>query len=231
MRAVVRHTRLSDIPDLLRLYAEVYPAPKFPETSRWKAPNLKNHLDVFPEGQFVALLDGEVVGSSNTHITTKEDAFQEHTWSQITARGSLSTHDPDGDVLYGVDICVSPRFRRRGVGSALYRARFELQRRRRLRHFVAGARIPGYSKYADCLTPTEYLEEVRAGRLYDRTLSFQLSRGFRAVRVLPGYERDPETDSNSVLIVRPLQARRPRSSFVQRQAGLRGARPASRRDA
>ncbi len=39
---------------------------------------------------------------------------------------------------------------------------------------MAGGVIPGYADHIDAMTADEYVDEVKAGRLYDPTLSFQL---------------------------------------------------------
>ena len=51
------------------------------------------------------------------------------------------------------------------------------------------------------MTADEYIAEVRAGRLYDRTLSFQLENGFEAPCALANYIADPAVDSWAALIV------------------------------
>jgi GNAT superfamily N-acetyltransferase len=204
----IRPTTEDDIGELLRLHREVYPPEKFPPAARWKEERLRMHLEIFPHGQLVAELEGRVVGSAATHIVHAADALRPHRWVEVCAGGNLDNHDPTGDCLYGVDICVSPHSRRRGVGSALYKARFALLNRFDLDCFVAGARIPGYRHYRDELSPEDYLEQVVAGEIYDPTLSFQLKKGFRAVCVLPSYLPDPETSDNAVLIVKENESRR-----------------------
>ena len=49
-----------------------------------------------------------------------------------------------------------------------------------LRGIVAGGVIPGYADHKAEMSADDYIAEVRAGRLYDATLSFQLRNGFEA---------------------------------------------------
>jgi len=74
-----------------------------------------------------------------------------HASAQITGDGYLTHHDLLGDTLYGVDIFVHPKYRRLRLDRRLYDARKERCRNLNLRRFIAGARIPGYAKYADNL--------------------------------------------------------------------------------
>ena len=60
-----------------------------------------------------------------------------------------------------------------------------------LRGIVAGGVIPGYADHKDRMSADTYIAEVRAGRLYDPTLSFQLRNGFEAPCALAGYIEDP----------------------------------------
>ena len=200
----VRRARLDDIAQLINLQFEVYPPPEFPPVNRWGARSLEAHQRVFPDGQLVAEIDGRIVGAAVTMMGPAARFEEPHTFLQAIGNTKLSAHDRRGDSLYGVDICVSPFFRRRGVARALYDARFRLQRELGLRFFFAGARIPGYGALKDELSVEQYLEEVRRGVRNDPTLSAQLKVGFEALSPLPRYLPDPETGDYAVLIRRDL---------------------------
>jgi hypothetical protein len=89
---------------------------------------------------------------------------------------------------------VAPALQGPGIGTRLYEARRALVRRLGLRRIRAGARLRGYHRVADRMTPEEYVRAVERGELYDPTLSFQLKRGFRVLAVVGGYLRhDPES--------------------------------------
>jgi len=51
------------------------------------------------------------------------------------------------------------------------------------------------------MSADEYIIEVKAGRLYDPTLTFQLENGFDAPCALADYIKDPAVDSWASLIV------------------------------
>lgn len=198
-----RLRRLEDVPGIRDLMARVYPAPHGPEAI-WSAENLLRHIERFPEGQMVVEAGERLVGTSTAQRVSLAAALAPHTWSVITGRGSLSTHDPEGEALYGVNIAVDPAWQDRGIGRLLYQGRIELGRRLGCRAFVAGARIPGYHLVAHEMSPEAYVEAVVAGRIFDPTLSKQIRVGFQVRGVLRDYAHDVETLGHAALIVMEL---------------------------
>lgn len=112
-----------------------------------------------------------------------------------------SGDDPDAPWYYGTDIVVLPEYRRRGIGKELYDQRKDICRRLNLAGIVAGGVIPGFAEHKDSMSADDYVAKVRAGELYDRTLTFQIENGFEAVCALSNYISDPEVDSWASLIV------------------------------
>lgn len=200
---ILRLRRPDDVGEIRDLMARVYPAPHGPEAI-WSAENLVRHMACFPEGQMVVEAGARLVGTATAHRVPMVSALAPHTWSQITGRGTLSTHDPEGEALYGVNIAVDPDWQGVGIGSLLYRARVDLARRLGCRAFVAGARIPGYHRVASEMDPEAYVEAVVAGRIFDPTLSKQLCVGFQVRGVLRDYAPDVETLGHAALIVLEL---------------------------
>lgn len=198
-----RLRRLEDVPGIRDLMARVYPAPHGPEAI-WSAENLLRHIERFPEGQMVVEAGERLVGTSTAQRVSLAAALAPHTWSVITGRGSLSTHDPEGEALYGVNIAVDPAWQDRGIGRLLYQGRIELGRRLGCRAFVAGARIPGYHLVAHEMSPEAYVEAVVAGRIFDPTLSKQIRVGFQVRGVLRDYAHDVETLGHAALIIMEL---------------------------
>jgi len=195
----VRNTRVADAPAIIRLCHAVYP-----ESPPWTEEQLRSHLAVFPEGQFVAedAATHDVVGMAASLIVHWEDYDLSTPWRAFTSAGFFTNHDPrHGRTLYAAEVMVAPDRRGQGIGKALYAARRALARRLGLTRIRAGARLRGYHRYADRMSPEAYAAGVAVGRLTDATLTFQLRQGFRVVGVARDYLRhDPESRGHAAVI-------------------------------
>lgn len=211
----VRRTRRAHIPGIRALSRLVYP-----EVPPWNEAEITRHLDVFPEGQMVAIGDGapDPVASSSTRpppgtrpapvvgmAACLRVAWSEYDleqpWREFTAGGTFRNHDPEGPILYGAEVMVHPEHRRRGVASAIYDARERLIRRLGIRVIRAGARLHGYGRVADRMSAEEYVRRVEGGELEDPALTFQLGRGFRVLAVVEDYlVRDPASRGWAALV-------------------------------
>jgi GNAT superfamily N-acetyltransferase len=184
--------RPDDFEGVRKLCALVYPT-----TPSWSEEQLASHLRVFPEGQFVAVDrdTGELVGMASSLIILWEDYGLGANWRDFTDGGMFTNHDPrHGRTLYGAEVMVHPRWQGQGVGKQLYAARRALAHEFSLLRIRAGARLRDYHRHAARLTPERYVAAVLRGDLGDRTLSFQLSQGFRVIGVVAGYlSHDPES--------------------------------------
>lgn len=114
---------------------------------------------------------------------------------------SESGDDPDGPWYYGTDIVVRPEYRRRGIGKELYDLRKGICQTLNLAGIVAGGVLPGFAAHKANMTADEYIIKVKAGELYDPTLTFQLENGFEAPCALADYIKDPAVDNWASLIV------------------------------
>jgi GNAT superfamily N-acetyltransferase len=184
--------RRSDFPGIIALTKMVYP-----HSRPWSEEQLESHLRIFPEGQIAAVdtATEEIVGLASSLIVFWEDYDITTSWRDFTAHGMFTNHDPAmGRTLYGAEVMVMPGRQGEGIGSKLYEARKKIAEKYGLLRIRAGARLRGYSKYADSLTPGDYVKKVEAGEIRDPTLTFQLRRGFHVLAVVSGYLReDPES--------------------------------------
>lgn len=153
----------------------------------WSKQTIAKLLKLFPEGQLCIAVDEKVVACSLSIIVDYDEYGDKHTYQMITGRYTFSTHDPNGDTLYGIEIFVSPEYRGLRLGRRLYEARKELCESLNLKSIIAGGRIPGYHEHADTLSPRQYIDKVKAKELYDSTLTFQLSNDFHVRKVLRNY--------------------------------------------
>lgn len=166
-----------------------------------RGPHFEAHLQLFPDGQFVALDGDHVVGMTSTFRTTYDFEHPDHTFDDIITGGTFSNHDPNGPWLYGADVSVLPQYRGQGVGSRLYDARRTLCRRLNLRGQIAGGMMPGYRHYRDQMSVEQYAAAVAAGELHDPTLSVQLRNGFQVRGILRNYLHDEQLGNEATLIV------------------------------
>jgi ribosomal protein S18 acetylase RimI-like enzyme len=193
-----RRMMLADIEPILRLEAACFPG--IPADKHWHPDMLQAHITKFPEGQFVAEIDGWVLGSSTSLRVPLGRALAPHRWTEITGGGYLTTHDPEGDCIYGTEIMVHPDARRGGIAKRLYRLRQRLAVETNARALVTGGRIPGYDKHAATMTAVEYVKSVLASERTDRTLSAQLGAGFSVIGVLSDYITDPKSRNHATLL-------------------------------
>jgi GNAT superfamily N-acetyltransferase len=194
----VRNTERDDFRGIQELSRRVYP-----ESPPWTDEQLASHLRLFPEGQFVAVNGSGVVGGMAASLIILWDEYEfEDDWRDFTDHGMFTNHDPkNGKTLYGAEVMVDPDLQGSGIGSQLYGERRRLVERLGLLRIRAAARLRGYSRYAEQLTPREYVKQVVRGKIDDPTLSFQLHHGFQVLGVVGGYLRnDPESQGYAAVI-------------------------------
>jgi predicted amidohydrolase/GNAT superfamily N-acetyltransferase len=187
-----------DIPGIVACHRAAYP--EYPENAYYNERFYEMQLLAFPEGQFLAEANGEVIGYATSLIVQLDDEAHWYTYEEITGGGTFSTHDPSGDTLYGADIGVRPQWRRHGVSKLLYEKRIGLMKRYNLRRMVAYGRLPGYTEYAGKMTAEEYVQKVVAGEMGDPSLSAHLRAGYHVRRVLLDFLWDNASLNYSTLL-------------------------------
>lgn len=198
MSVTVRPYTLDDYEALLDVQREAFPPP-FPEELWWKREQIAAHVETFPEGAMVAVCDGVIAGSATSLLIAHTG--KPHTWEEVSDNGYIRrTHNPAGDSLYGIDLCVRPSFRSRGIAKALYEARKDLVVRSGHTRFLAGCRIPGYHLLAHSMSAEQYVNRVVSGECKDLVLSFMLRQGLRPLQVLNDYLEDEESLHKAVLV-------------------------------
>ncbi|MDH3461108.1 MAG: GNAT family N-acetyltransferase [Burkholderiaceae bacterium] len=196
-RVTVRHTRAQDVPRLIELQRRTYTM-----IEPWSEAKFANQLEVFPQGQIVAEINGRIVGTASSLVVMWDEWPVEHSWAEITGSGRFDPHTPHGRTLYGAEVFVDSSLRGIGVGRELYRARRRICRALNLRRIIACGRLPGYATHAGEMDIDLYCKKVLWGDLTDPVLSFQLHEGFRYCGVVPGYlPEDTESAGYASLIV------------------------------
>ena len=179
----VRLAAATDTSGILALIRRAYPG-----MGNYTAGQILGQINNFPEGQFVAVYEGEIVGYCASSRIDEAIALSPHDWATITGNGFGSRHDPTGEWLYGTEMAVDDRRRGLRIGKRLYEARRALAERLELRGIVFGGRMPGYGRVkAKVGSPEAYLAAVREGRFRDQVIGFQLANGFSPIGVLRNY--------------------------------------------
>lgn len=199
---VISHTEAHHAEALEALQRLVFP--HLADQEILHADQYRHHLKVFPEGQFVAL-DGEKVVGGTTTMRYRFDGshMPAHTFYDIMGGGWLSTHQPDGNWLYGLDVSVHPDYRKRGIARGFYRIRQELCRQLGLQGQIIVGMLNGYHRYRQELSVEEYFEQVKSGKLFDPTVSVQQRIGFQVVSLINNYLHDETCGNAGALLVLP----------------------------
>lgn len=198
MNIEIRNLVLADYESLKEAMLQAY---SNWQTAYWREHQIQKLIDIFPEGQLCMIVDGKIAGCALSIIVNYAEFGDSHSYKDITGNYTFNTHNPNGDVLYGIEIFVHPDFRGMRLGRRMYDARKGLCENLNLQRIVAGGRIPNYNGHCDTLAPKEYFQKVRSKEIYDPTLSFQLANEFHVIRVMKNYmPGDEESKEFATLI-------------------------------
>jgi GNAT superfamily N-acetyltransferase len=168
-----------------------------------QAKHYLNHVKLFPEGQFVVLDGDKVIGMSTTiryHL-----AMEDHTFLAISDNLWMTTHEPNGEWLYGMDVGIHPDYRGQGLARDIYRARQEVARALGLKGQITVGMPNGYLNYAEKMSLDDYFSEILRGAIRDPTVSVQQKLGFELVRLIHNYLEDPQCGNGGVLMVLSIE--------------------------
>ena len=194
----LRYLRLDDYRALRESMKDAYAGSG---QAPWTEQEIQTLIDKFPEGQLCIEIDGKVAATALSLIVDPRKLGRSHTFDDVTAGGTFSTHDPEGKCLYGIEVFVHPDFRGMRLGRRLYDARKELCENLNLRSIMAGGRIPNYENYAREFTPRQYIEKVKRREIADPTLTFQLANDFHVRKILKRYDpQDQESHGFATLL-------------------------------
>lgn len=201
-RLEVRQAKLTDVRAIGDLVRRAYA-----DLPAYTHGEIRGQINNYPEGCFIAKLDGKLVGYCATMRLDEHLALSNHTWDEVTGNGFGSRHDPTGDWLYGYEMCVDPGVRGTRIGRRLYEERRALAERLDLKGIVFGGRMPGLAKAMRRKTnraesAEDYLDKVIAGKIHDPVLRFQLANGFEPHGILAGYlPEDKQSKANAVKMI------------------------------
>lgn len=116
---------------------------------QFKEEHLISQLRIFPEGQ---LCYEDEQGKIWGFVNLMKFRFDPRrplggSWSEITADGYITSHDPKGNWLFGVNLSVHPHGYFTGVTEALLGAAAKVCAYMHLKGVVLGGRLPGYARW------------------------------------------------------------------------------------
>jgi ribosomal protein S18 acetylase RimI-like enzyme len=191
-----------DIEQAADLQSLAFPPP-FPQDLLWQAGHLLEHLRLFPEGQFVAEVDGEIVGSCSNTLISEEKWHAHGNWTETVGGPLLEAFVPQGSTMYGLDITVHPDYRRMGIGREFYDTRLALCDRLSLARYGTACRMPDMRHYRNKhsgASALQYAKAVVAGDVTDRTLTPLLRYGLTFLDVIENYMEDAESGNAAALL-------------------------------
>lgn len=216
-RVEVRRLRKSDFSAVVRLHKRC-----FPNIDPWTREQFVSQIARFPEGQVGVTLDGKLVATSSALIVDTDALAKNHSFASVSDNGFITSHDPEGDALYGIDIAVDPDARGLRLARRIYDERKQLAVSMGLRRMLIGGRMPRYHKYAAKMTPEAYVRAVLDKEIRDPVVTAQLSNGFSIRSVIRNYlPSDQESCGCAVLMewlnpaYVPVGARRPGGGIVR----------------
>jgi predicted amidohydrolase/ribosomal protein S18 acetylase RimI-like enzyme len=179
----LRNLRMEDYDQLAGSFKRIYGN----SDVFWTHAQIKKLISIFPEGQIVVVVDQKIVGCALSIIVDYNLVKGDHTYAQVTGNETFNTHNPQGNILYGIEVFIHPDYRGLRLGRRMYEYRKELCEKLNLKAIMFGGRIPNYHKYADQMRPKEYIAKVRSREIYDPVLNFQLSNDFHVRRIIRNY--------------------------------------------
>ncbi len=153
----------------------------------WSLDQIEKLIRIFPEGQIVAEADKKIVGCALSIIVDYDKIKNDHTYASMTGYETFDTHNPKGNILYGIEVFIHPDYRGLRLARRMYDYRKELSEELNLKSIMFGGRIPNYHRYAETMRPKEYIQKVSKKEIFDPVLTFQLSNDFHVRKVMTNY--------------------------------------------
>lgn len=161
---------------------------------------LRERLEIFPEGCFGAWKDSHLIGMTTCQLVNYQTADGLISWSDLCADGSIRrTHQPEGNCVHFISTGVRPEGRGQGVGTALNRARIELGRSKGAEFALADTRLPGMAKFL-AEVPTrkaeDYLEAILDAQVDEPVVKMYRNLGFEPLGLIASCMKSDEESAH-----------------------------------
>lgn len=215
----LRNLQIEDYAQLAQSFTRVYAD----KDVFWTHAQIEKLIRIFPEGQIVTVVDDKIVGCALSIIVDYDLVKGDHTYAKVTGDETFSTHNPKGNILYGIEVFIHPEYRGLRLARRMYEYRKELCEKLNLKAIMFGGRIPNYYKYADRMRPKEYIEKVRSREIYDPVLTFQLSNDFHVRRVMRNYLPNDEESKHCATLLQwdNIYYQPPTDSYIDKKTTVR----------
>lgn len=189
----------------------------------WSHKQIEKLIQIFPEGQIVTEIDKKIVGCALSIVVDYDKVKYDHTYDSITGHETFETHNPKGNILYGIEVFIHPEYRGLRLARRMYDYRKELCENLNLKAIMFGGRIPNYHKYAEELRPKEYIHKVSKKEIYDPVLTFQLSNDFHVRKVMTNYLPNDEESKHFACLLQwdNIYYQPPTQDFLPQKKSIR----------
>lgn len=137
----IRNLRMEDYDQLAQSFTRVYAD----KDVFWTRAQIKKLITIFPEGQIVTVADDKIVGCALSIIVDYDMVKGDHTYAKVTGNETFNTHNPKGNILYGIEVFIHPEYRGLRLARRMYDYRKELCEKLNLKAIMFGGRIPNYT--------------------------------------------------------------------------------------
>lgn len=92
----IRNLQISDYTQLSQSFRRVY---SDGSDVFWTHQQIEKLIAIFPEGQFVTVVDEKIVGCALSIIVDYDLVKNDHTYARVTGNETFDTHNPNGNIL------------------------------------------------------------------------------------------------------------------------------------
>ena len=145
----VRNLHIEDYQQLSQSFKRVYAD----KDVFWTHEQIEKLINIFPEGQVVTVVDNRIVGCALSIIVDYDLVKGDHTYAKVTGNETFDTHNPEGNILYGIEVFIHPDYRGLRLARRMYEYLNELCEKLNLKAIMFGGRIPNYHKFDEKMRP------------------------------------------------------------------------------
>ena len=103
----LRNLQIEDYAQLAQSFTRVYAD----KDVFWTHEQIEKLISIFPEGQIVTVVDDKIVGCALSIIVDYDMVKGDHTYAKVTGNETFNTHNPKGNILYGIEVFIHPEYR------------------------------------------------------------------------------------------------------------------------